>query len=313
MKPFSVLMSIYKSEKPEYLRESLESILQNTVCPDEIVMVKDGPLTSELEAVLDEYQRKTGLFHFVIHSKNLGLGLALRDGLVECRNELVARMDTDDICCGDRFEKQLSFLNDNPDIAVVGSYMDEFQQDVSHTYSVIILPTDDKAIRRFAKRRNPLKHPTVMFRKTAVIQSGNYRHFLWIEDYDLCIRMLLAGYKMANIPEILVHCRADVKLYGRRGGLKYLKQDLKFQKFMLYSGFIGRKEYVVNCLGRSAVRLMPNALRAWVYRTFLRNSAKTDTMSIGGGHDSRKSTYGGSCTGKKVCVPCLLPEWEACA
>ena len=282
MKPFSVLMSIYKNEKPEYLRESLESILQNTVCPDEIVMVKDGPLTSELEAVLDEYQRKTGLFHFVIHSKNQGLGLALRDGLAECRNELVARMDTDDICCGDRFEKQLSFLNDNPDIAVVGSYMDEFQQDVSHPYSVIILPTDDKAIRRFAKRRNPLKHPTVMFRKTAVIQSGNYRHFLWIEDYDLCIRMLLAGYKMANIPEILVHCRADVKLYGRRGGLKYLKQDLKFQKFMLYSGFIGRKEYVVNCLGRSAVRLMPNALRACVYRTFLRNSAKADTMSIGG-------------------------------
>lgn len=282
MKPFSVLMSIYKNEKPEYLRESLESILQNTVCPDEIVMVKDGPLTSELEAVLDEYQRKTGLFHFVIHSKNLGLGLALGDGLVECRNELVARMDTDDICCGERFEKQLSFLNDNPDIAVVGSYMDEFQQDVSHPYSVIILPTDDKAIRRFAKRRNPLKHPTVMFRKTAVIQSGNYRHFLWIEDYDLCIRMLLAGYKMANIPEILVHCRADVKLYGRRGGLKYLKQDLKFQKFMLYSGFIGRKEYVVNCLGRSAVRLMPNALRAWVYRTFLRNSAKADTMSIVG-------------------------------
>ena len=218
----------------------------------------------------------------MIHSKNLGLGLALRDGLVECRNELVARMDTDDICCGERFEKQLSFLNDNPDIAVVGSYMDEFQQDVSHPYSVIILPTDDKAIRRFAKRRNPLKHPTVMFRKTAVIQSGNYRHFLWIEDYDLCIRMLLAGYKMANIPEILVHCRADVKLYGRRGGLKYLKQDLKFQKFMLYSGFIGRKEYVVNCLGRSAVRLMPNALRAWVYRTFLRNSAKADTKSIEG-------------------------------
>lgn len=151
-----------------------------------------------------------------------------------------------------------------------------------------------------------------MFRKTAVIQTGNYKHFLWIEDYDLCIRMLLAGYKMANIPEIWVHYRADAKLYGRRGGLKYLKQDLKFQKFMLYSGFIGRKEYVVICLGRSAVRFMPNALRAWVYRTFLRNSAKADTMSIRGGNDSRKSTYGGPCTRKLVWVPCLLPEWEAC-
>lgn len=274
MEKFSVLMSIYKNENPEFLKASLDSVLENTVRPNEIVMVKDGPLPQELETVLVDYQEKTGLFHFVIHEKNLGLGIALRDGLFECKNELVARMDTDDICCGDRFAKQLSFLRDNPDIAVVGSYVDEFLTDAHHPYSEIVFPLTDKVIRDFAKHRNPLKHPAVMFRKSAVLESGNYRHFLWFEDYDLCVRMLLAGYQMANMPEVLLHYRADANLYGRRGGLTYLKQDLKFQKFMLDSGFIGRKEYVVNCLGRSAVRLMPNALRALVYRTFLRKSAK---------------------------------------
>ena len=274
MEKFSVLMSIYKNENPEFLKASLDSVLENTVRPNEIVMVKDGSLPQELETVLVDYQEKTGLFHFVIHEKNLGLGIALRDGLFECKNELVARMDTDDICCGDRFAKQLSFLRDNPDIAVVGSYVDEFLTDAHHPYSEIVFPLTDKAIRDFAKHRNPLKHPAVMFRKSAVLESGNYRHFLWFEDYDLCVRMLLAGYQMANMPEVLLHYRADANLYGRRGGLTYLKQDLKFQKFMLDSGFIGRKEYVVNCLGRSAVRLMPNALRALVYRTFLRKSAK---------------------------------------
>lgn len=281
MEPFSVLMSIYKNENPKFLRESLDSILNNTAYPDEIVMVKDGPLTPELETVLQKYQERTGLFHFVIHQKNQGLGLALRDGLVECKNELVARMDTDDICCTKRFEKQIEFFEKHPMVSVVGSYVDEFLKDPRYPYSKAIFPTDDEAIRKFAKRRNPLKHPTVMFRKSAVIKSGNYRHFLWFEDYDLCIRMLLSGFRMANIPEILLHYRADSNLYTRRGGLSYLKQDLNFQKFMLNRGFINRREYIMNCIGRSFVRLMPNKLRTFVYCTFLRSSIKYRTYDGG--------------------------------
>lgn len=135
MEPFSVLMSIYKNENPKFLRESLDSILNNTAYPDEIVMVKDGPLTPELETVLQKYQERTGLFHFVIHQKNQGLGLSLRDGLVECKNELVARMDTDDICCTKRFEKQIEFFENHPMVSVVGSYVDEFLKDPRYPYS----------------------------------------------------------------------------------------------------------------------------------------------------------------------------------
>lgn len=270
MQQFSVLMSVYKSEKLQYLRQALDSVLDNTAKPSEIVMVKDGPLPAELDTVLEEYQNKTGLFHFVIHEKNMGLGLALRDGLLECTYELVARMDTDDVCVSDRFAKQLAFMEQHPEVAAVGANVDEFTEDINRPYSMIVFPEKDVDIRSFAKKRNPMKHPAVMFRKSAVLKSGNYRHFLWFEDYDLCIRMLLAGYKMANIPEILLHYRADENLYERRGGWLYLKQDLKFQKFMLRNGFISRKEYMENCSIRSVVRLMPNQLRAKIYQLFLR-------------------------------------------
>lgn len=271
MESFSVLMSIYKNENPEFLRESLDSVLNNTVQPDEIVMVKDGPLTLELEAVLIEYQERTGKFHFVIHQTNQGLGIALRDGLMECKNELVARMDTDDICYPSRFEKQLKYLRENPDIAVVGSYGEEFSSDFQHPDQLIRVPLNNDAIIKFAKKRNPLKHPTVMFRKSMVLASGNYRHFLWFEDYDLCIRMLLNGYKMANIQEALVSFRADDHQYERRGGMEYLKQEIEFQKFMLKSNFIGNEQFLLNCITRALVRIMPNELRKRFYKFFLRS------------------------------------------
>lgn len=180
-------------------------------------------------------------------------------------------MDTDDICCTKRFEKQIEFFENHPMVSVVGSYVDEFLKDPRYPYSQAVFPTDDEAIRKFAKRRNPLKHPTVMFRKSAVIKSGNYRHFLWFEDYDLCIRMLLSGFRMANIPEILLHYRADSNLYTRRGGLSYLKQEVRFQRFMLHSNFINIRQFVFNCSARSVVRLMPNGLRKRFYKTFLRS------------------------------------------
>lgn len=271
MEPFSVLMSIYKNENSKFLRESLDSILNNTAYPDEIVMVKDGPLTPELETVLQKYQERTGLFHFVIHQKNQGLGLALRHGLLECKNELVARMDTDDICYPNRFEKQLKYLQENPEIAVVGSYVEEFSISFEYPEQIVRFPLNNDEIIKFAKKRNPLRHPTVMFRKSVVLASGNYRHFLWFEDYDLCIRMLLAGYKMANIPEILVAFRADDHQFERRGGVAYLKQEVRFQRFMLHSNFINIRQFVFNCSARSVVRLMPNGLRKRFYKTFLRS------------------------------------------
>lgn len=271
MDKFSVLMSIYKNENPTFLRESLDSILNNTIQPDEIVMVKDGPLTPELENVLREYQEKTGLFHFVIHKKNQGLGIALRDGLLECRNELVARMDTDDICHPQRFQKQLSFLQNHSDVSVVGTNVEEFSIDFHHPEQRVIYPAGSKNIIEFAKKRNPLRHPSVMFRKSDVFASGNYRHFLWFEDYDLCIRMLVKKYKMDNLQEVLLYCRADKELFKRRGGINYLRQDILFQKFMLNCGFITKTQFFFNCAVRSIVRIMPNSYREYIYKKFLRN------------------------------------------
>ncbi|WP_071142548.1 glycosyltransferase [Acidaminococcus timonensis] len=271
MDKFSALISIYKNENPTFLRESLDSILNNTIQPDEIVMVKDGPLTPELENVLREYQETTGLFHFVIHKKNQGLGIALRDGLLECRNEIVARMDTDDICHPERFQKQLEFLRTHPDIAVIGTNVEEFSSDFHHPDQLVIYPTGSRNIIEFAKKRNPMRHPSVMFRKSAVMASGNYRHFLWFEDYDLCIRMLLHGYKMQNLQEALLYCRADKDLFKRRGGMQYLKQDISFQKFMLSAGFINNIQFALNCTTRSIVRIMPNHMREWFYKIFLRS------------------------------------------
>lgn len=271
MQKFSVLMSIYKSENPKFLKESLDSILNNTIQPNEIVMVKDGPLTIELEDMLDMYQDKTGLFHFVIHETNMGLGIALRDGLVECKNELVARMDTDDICHPERFEKQLTYLQDHPEVSVVGSNVEEFDLDYHHPNQKVIYPYHMEEILKFARKRNPMRHPSVMFKRSDVLDSGNYRHFLWFEDYDLCIRMLLKMKKMANMPEVLTFCRADKDLFSRRGGLAYIKQDLLFQQFMLKSGFINGVEFLFNCTIRSVVRIMPNDLRKFVYKTFLRS------------------------------------------
>lgn len=275
-KPFSVLMSIYKNEKPEYLRESLDSILNNTVQPNEIVMVKDGPLPNELEQILEEYQNKTKLFHFVIHNKNQGLGISLRDGLLECKYELVARMDTDDVCNPKRFQKQLNFLKKHPEIVVVGSNVMEFESDYHHPSQYLKCPESYESILKFAKLRNPLKHPTVMFKKSAVLKSGNYQHFLWFEDYDLCVRMLLKGYRMANIQEFLVYCRADKDLFKRRGGIKYLRQDLKFERFLFNKSFINSREFLFNCSARTIVRLLPNQLRKLFYTKILRSNAKGD-------------------------------------
>lgn len=271
MEKFSVLMSIYKNEKANFLRESLDSVLNNTAKPDEIIMVKDGPLPQTLEDILNDYQRSTGLFHFVIHKENLGLGLALRDGLLACKNELVARMDTDDICSEERFEKQLTYLKNHSNITVVGSNVEEFSIDWHHPDQLVKYPKSNRDIITFAKKRNPMRHPAVMFRKSAVLSSGNYRHFLWFEDYDLCIRMLLNKYEMFNIQEVLTYCRADKKLFQRRGGVNYLKQDIRFQKFMLNSGFINIRQFLFNCTVRSVVRVMPNSLREFIYKNFLRS------------------------------------------
>lgn len=266
-KKYSVLMSLYKKEKPEYLRLAIDSMLNQTVPPDEIVMVEDGPLTDELYAVLDEYP----MLHRVKNETNLGLGISLQKGLLATKNDVVARMDTDDITGISRCEKQLEFLNNNPDISVVGGQIEEFIGSPDHIVAKRIVPLKDIELKEFNKKRCPFNHMTVMFKKKDIIEAGSYQDWFWNEDYYLWIRLALAGKKFANLPDVLVLVRTGEDMYQRRGGIKYFKSEAKLQKFMLDNNIINKPRYLINISERLVLQvLMPNKLRGWIFRTFAR-------------------------------------------
>lgn len=270
---FSVLLSVYKKEKPEFLQVALQSIVNQTLMPDEILIVKDGLLTDELDYVINMFQcRYPNLIHVLVFKKNRGLGLALRDGVLACKYNLIARMDTDDISHPNRFEKQIDYLNNNPDIAMVGSWITEFSSNPDKPDTITKLPYVYKDVVKYAKYRNPFRHMTLIYKKDAIIDSGNYQDFLGFEDYDLWIRMIQKGYIVVNIPEVLVNVRADDDMFARRGGWQYLKNELCFQKHLLTTEFINYFQFLGNIFIRFTIRLIPNKLRLLVYRKFLRES-----------------------------------------
>lgn len=269
---FSVLISVYKKEKAEYLKRALQSVINQTLKPTEIVIVKDGPLTKELDDCIEDFQKQNSkLFKILSFKENRGLGLALRDGVKACKYEYIARMDSDDISKLDRFEKQFNYLQKHPETALLGTWITEFSKDENNPDTVTKLPCIHQTIIKFAKRRNPFRHVTVVLKKSAVIQSGNYRDFLWFEDYDLFVRILQKGYIAANIPECLVNVRADKDMFARRGGWQYLKQDCKFQKQLLKTKFICKTDFLINITIRCIVRLIPNKVRSYLYKRILRN------------------------------------------
>ena len=270
-KQFSVLISVYKKEKPEYLKTALQSIINQTLKPTEIVIVKDGLLTQELDYCIKEYEKQyPELIKIIAFKENRGLGLALRDGVVACKYDYIARMDSDDIAKPERFAKQFQYLKQHPETALLGTWITEFSKDENKPDTLTELPCTHQEILKYAKKRNPFRHMTMLLKKEAVIKAGNYRDFLWFEDYDLWVRMLQKGYTAANIPEYLVNVHADKEMFARRGGWQYLKQDYRFQQLLLNSKFITCKQFIRNIFYRSIVRIMPNKLRIIFYKKVLR-------------------------------------------
>lgn len=273
---FSVLMSVYTKEKPEYLKESILSVLSQTVLPDEIVLVKDGPLTSELEAVIDEF-KDSNILKKVEIKENVGLGKALNKGLLECRNEIVARMDTDDIAKPERFKKQLEYLREYPEISVLGSAVNEFIGDSNNVIVNRRVNLNNETIVRKMKYRNPMIHPTVIFKKSHVIESGNYQDWFLNEDYYLWIRMVENGYIFGNIEEALVLMRINDETYLRRGGWKYFVTQKRLFDYMLSKRNINAFQYFYNNTIRFIIRLLlPNKIRKHFYLKVLRKKAKND-------------------------------------
>ncbi|KHF38712.1 glycosyltransferase [Halalkalibacter okhensis] len=270
--PFSVLMSIYYKDNPTHLEEAINSIIVQTMPPAEIVLVIDGEVPHELENVIASYENNWGkLFKIVRLSTNKGLGNALEVGVKASSFDIVARMDSDDVSIESRFEKQVGCLLEHPDIDIVGSYISEFEHDINNVVSTRKVPTNDKEIKKFAKSRNPFNHMTVVFRKSSVLKSGNYKEMLWFEDYYLWARMIANGCKMLNIPESLVYARVDNGFILRRGGKRYLLNEIKLQKRFLEMGFIDLKIYYKNIMVRAPVRVLPPPFRKFVYEFSLRS------------------------------------------
>lgn len=267
---FTVLISLYYKESSEYLRKSLDSVFLQSLPSDEVVLVEDGPLTSELYEVVEEFVHGHPEMKRVVLEKNRGLGEALNEGLKHCSHDLVARMDTDDIAKPERFEKQVKIFQKHPEVDVVGSWIDEFEGDISHVVSVRRLPECHEEILCFAKKRNPINHPVVMFRKGAVLAAGGYQHFPLFEDYYLWVRMLMNGAKFYNVQESLLYFRSSPDMFKRRGGLKYVGTEVRFQNFLLRSHFISFLRYVQNVIIRVMTRIMPNRWRTFLYRKKLR-------------------------------------------
>ena len=275
MEKFSVCTSVYKNDKPEFVRVALDSMLvHQSVKPDEIVLVQDGPVPDDLSSLLSEYEGKySDVMHIIRLEKNGGLGNALRLGVENAKYDIIARMDSDDICMPDRFEKQLAYLEAHPECDIVGGQITEFIDAPDNIVGKREVPCSNEAIYQYMRSRCALNHPTVMFKKKSVLDAGNYKDWFWNEDYYMWIRMMENGCVFANLPDVLVNMRSGIDQYGRRGGKKYFDSEIGIKKLMLEKGMINRREYVVNYIQRFVIQLMlPNSVRGWVFRTFARKS-----------------------------------------
>lgn len=265
---YSVLMSVYSKEQPNNLRQAMESMRRQTVPTDDFVLVCDGPLTPELDNVIGAEQEKFGdVLHVVRLSKNSGLGIALNEGLKSCRNDLVARMDSDDLSRRVRCEKQLKLFTEQPEISLSSGTVSEFLIDPDHPTGKRTLPITDAEIRVFSRKRNPMNHPCVMFKKSAVEEAGGYREtYHLFEDYYLWVRMLMKGFKARNVEDVLLDMRTPADMYERRGGKKYAEDMLRFHQWLRRKGWSSEIDYLTGAVPHAVVCVLPNGLRKLVYR-----------------------------------------------
>lgn len=264
---FSVLLSVYKKESPAFLAEALASIYDaQTLKPNQIVLVQDGSLTPALDEVIALWQEKLAdVLTVVPLQQNIGLGAALNEGLKHCKYDLVARMDTDDIALPERFEKQVAFMQANPDVAASSAVLEEWNEDFSRCLSVRELPTSIDAVRKFARRRCPLSHPLAIYRKSVVESVGGYPPLRKAQDYGLWGLLLSNGYNLANLPDTLLKMRAGEDMIARRG-LEQFKQEFKLLKFHRSIGFINTPDFLINTMIKAVLRLSPSFVKNLAYK-----------------------------------------------
>lgn len=267
---FSVLMSVYKNEKPIYLDKALTSIEKQTVIPNEIILVEDGPISIELKKVIAKHQKNFGEgFKDIISKENQGLGASLRLGTSYVSTNWIARMDTDDISVPSRFEIQLEEIIKNPELAVIGGQIQEFSHDLSNIVGYRKVPTSEMVLRQFIKWRNPFNHPSVMINKSVLQKVGGYMPYGNLEDYYLWVRIITDNYHVCNVNKTLVRMRVDEGLYNRRGKISNIKYFFHLRKFMYKKGVLKHYEQFMGNIMMLLNIIMPSKLRKLIYQKAL--------------------------------------------
>lgn len=268
---FSVSISVYEKDNPQYFEIALESIFRQTVKPSEVVLVVDGPVPEATSQIIEKVQNSHKNLKVFFLEKNLGHGEARRFGLANCSCGLVAIMDSDDICVPDRFEKQLRCFERDKDLSVVGGQICEFEDDVENVVGIRKVPLKNSEIKQYLKLRCPFNQVTVMFRKSHVDSAGGFLDWYCEEDYYLWVRMFLAGFKFKNLADNLVFVRMNHDSYRRRAGLRYFKSEAALQIYMYKYKVISFLRLIINILIRFVVQVViPNRLRRWLFKHFFR-------------------------------------------
>jgi glycosyltransferase involved in cell wall biosynthesis len=269
MSTVSVVLTTYAGDEPSALQQCLESLREQKRKPDNVVIVRDKNLPTDLASVISEFLSRASFDVKDISIEDQGRGHARKVGVRKAESEFVAVIDADDIATPNRISAPLEFLQRNPTIDVVGGYIGEFEETPDRITSIRQVPTEPAAVRRTAYYRSPLNHQTVTFHRSAVLDVGNYRNMEYGEDYELWCRLLARGKQLANIPEMLVKARAT-ELMERRTGLEIARLEVQLQRAIVETGFFGWNVALPNIALRVPLRLLPKRLLFRIYRRLLR-------------------------------------------
>lgn len=268
---YSVLMTVYEKDNPVFFELALDSIVKQTLKPDEIVLVCDGDLTEEQNKIIKNYEEQNSeLLRVIRLEQNRGLWNALNIGLGACKNRFIARMDADDIAKPDRCRIQLRIFQKNPYLEYLGSYVDEFVETPEKVVSVRKVPSKRKEIEQFAKRRNPFNHPSVMYKKDAVLKVGGYREMKRCEDYDLAVRLIMNGIHCGNIPVSLLYYRLTEDSFERRRNWNNTKGFISVRYSNWRRGFCSVFDFLITSLVQLILFCMPVSVTKCVYQKILR-------------------------------------------
>ena len=258
-------MSVYHGTSCSELSECLSSLVVQTLPPDQVLIVQDGPVNDGLKHCVNRFAEQLPIKNLVFE-QNCGLGPALREGLLQCQTEFVARVDSDDRSMPDRMQIQSLFLEEHSEISVVGAYMREWD----HRGFIRSVPIDSISIAKTSRWRNPVNHPTVMFRKSDVLECGNYSDQPFFEDYLLWAKMIKMGKHLRNLPVVLVETLIDPGFFQRRAGFHYLLKELSLAKALADEKIFSRSQMLLFLTLRLPLRLLPTSPFTSIYQRFLR-------------------------------------------